>query len=202
MMAIDDWRFQRKEKIMESSTEVLLAAEEKMDKCVEFLQHELSGLRTGKASPSLVENITVDYYGSASRLRDIANISTPEPRLIVISPFDPSSLKTIEKAITAANIGITPMNDGRLIRVPIPELSEDRRRDLVKVAGRTTEEQRVAVRNVRRDANDQLKSLQKDSKITEDDRDESLEEIQKLTDAHIKKMDDILSAKETEVMAV
>ncbi|QHI67921.1 ribosome recycling factor [Tichowtungia aerotolerans] len=187
---------------MESSTEVLLAAEDKMNKCVEFLQQELAGLRTGKASPSLVENITVDYYGSASRLRDIANISTPEPRLIVISPFDPSSLGTIEKAIIAANIGITPMNDGRLIRVPIPELSEERRKDLVKVAGRTTEEQRVAVRNVRREANDLLKSLEKNSKISEDDRDESLEEVQKLTDTHIKKMDQMLSAKETEVMAV
>ena len=187
---------------MESSTEVLLAAEEKMDKCVEFLQQELSGLRTGKASPSLVENITVDYYGSASRLRDISNISTPEPRLIVISPFDPSSLSAIEKAITAANIGITPMNDGRLIRVPIPELSEERRKDLVKVAGRTTEEQRVAIRNVRREANDQLKSIQKESKITEDDRDEGLDEVQKLTDSHVKKMDEMLSAKETEVMNV
>jgi ribosome recycling factor len=194
--------FNVRSKIMESSTEVLLAAEEKMDKCVEFLQQELAGLRTGKASPSLVENITVDYYGSSSRLRDISNISTPEPRLIVISPFDPSSLATIEKAITAANIGITPMNDGRLIRVPIPELSEERRKDLVKVAGRTTEEQRVAVRNVRREANDQLKSLEKNSKITEDDRDEGLDEVQKLTDDHIKKMDDMLSAKEAEVMAV
>ena len=187
---------------MESSTEVLMNAEEKMDKCVEFLQQELTGMRTGKASPSLVENITVDYYGSASRLRDISNISTPEPRLIVISPFDPSSLGTIEKAIIAANIGITPMNDGRLIRVPIPELSEDRRKDLVKLAGRTTEEQRVAVRNVRREANDQLKSMEKSSTITEDDRDESLEEVQKLTDTHIKKMDEMLSAKEAEVMEV
>ena len=187
---------------METSTEVIMEAEEKMDKCVEFLQQELSGLRTGKASPSLVENITVDYYGSASRLRDISNISTPEPRLIVISPFDPSALGNIEKAIAAANIGITPMNDGRLIRVPIPELSEERRKDLVKVAGRTTEEQRVAVRNVRRDANDQLKALEKNSKITEDDRNEGLDEVQKLTDTHIKKMDDMLAAKEAEVMEV
>ena len=178
---------------METSTEVLLAAEEKMDKCVEFLQQELSGLRTGKASPNLVDTITVDYYGTPTRLRDIANISTPEPRLIVISPFDPSSLSAIEKAIIAANIGITPMNDGRLIRVPIPELSEDRRKELVKLAGRTTEEQRIAVRNVRREANDQLKSLQKNSKITEDDRDENLDEIQKLTDNHIKKMDTMCS---------
>ncbi|MBI9020660.1 MAG: ribosome recycling factor [Verrucomicrobia bacterium] len=187
---------------MESSIDVLMAAEEKMGKCVEFLQHELNGLRTGKASPSLVENINIDYYGSSTRLRDISNISTPEPRLIVISPFDPSSLGAIEKGINAANIGITPLNDGRLIRVPIPELSEDRRKDLVKVGGRATEEQRVAVRNVRRDANEQLKALQKNGKITEDDRDESLEEVQKLTDDHIKKMDSMLIAKEKEVMEV
>lgn len=187
---------------MESSMDVLMTAEEKMDKAVEFLHQELAGLRTGKASPSLGENITVDYYGTATRLRDIANISTPEPRLIVISPFDPSSLGAIEKAISAANIGITPLNDGRLIRVPIPELSEERRKDLSKVAARTTEEQRVAVRNVRREANDQLKTLQKNSKITEDDRDESLEEVQKLTDDHIKKMDDLLAAKEKELMEV
>lgn len=187
---------------MELSIEVLMAAEEKMAKCVEFLHHELSGLRTGKASPSLVENITVEYYGTATRLRDIANISTPEPRLLVVSPFDPSSLGAIEKAIGAANIGITPMNDGRLIRVPIPELSEQRRKDLAKVASRATEEQRIAVRNVRRDANELLKMLQKNGKITEDDRDQSLEEVQKLTDAHIKKMDDMLAAKEKEVLSV
>ncbi len=187
---------------MESSTEVLLAAEEKMDKCVEFLQQELNGLRTGKASPSLVDGITIDYYGTPTRLRDISNISTPEPRLIVISPFDPSSLGAIEKGINAANIGITPLSDGRLIRVPIPELSEERRSELAKVAGRSTEEQRVAVRNVRREANDQLKALQKNSKITEDDRDDSLDEVQKLTDGHVKKMDDMLSTKEAEVMEV
>ena len=187
---------------MELSIEILMAAEEKMDKCVEFLHHELSGLRTGKASPSLVENITVEYYGTATRLRDIANISTPEPRLLVISPFDPSSLGAIEKGISAANIGITPMNDGRLIRVPIPELSEERRKDLAKVASRATEEQRIATRNVRRDANDLLKTLQKNGKITEDNRDQSLEEVQKLTDTHIKKMDDMLAAKEKEVLSV
>ncbi|MBM4153355.1 MAG: ribosome recycling factor, partial [Kiritimatiellaceae bacterium] len=128
---------------MEFSMEILMAAEEKMDKCVQFLHHDLSGLRTGKASPSLVENITVEYYGTPTRLRDIANISTPEPRLLVVSPFDPSSLGAIEKAIGAANIGITPMNDGRVIRVPIPELSEQRRKELAKVAARSTEEQRI-----------------------------------------------------------
>lgn len=182
--------------------DVLLEADDKMDKAVQFLQQELSGLRTGKANPALVDTITVDYYGSPTRLRDIANISTPEPRLIVISPFDPSSLGLIEKAIVAANIGITPLNDGRLIRVPIPELSEERRKDMVKMAGRMTEEQRVAVRNIRREANDQVKNLQKNGDITEDDRDSSLEDIQKSTDAHIKKMDDMLAAKEKDIMEV
>jgi ribosome recycling factor len=182
--------------------ETLFETEEKMEKTLQFLQQELSGIRTGKAHPSLVDTITVDYYGSPTRLRDIANISTPEPRLIVINPFDPSSLGLIEKAIIAANIGITPMNDGRLIRVPIPELSEERRKDMVKMAGRTTEEQRVAIRNIRREANDRVKSLQKNGDITEDDRDSALEEVQKLTNDHIKKMDDMLAAKEKEILEV
>lgn len=182
--------------------EILLESEDKMNKAVEFLQQELSGLRTGKANPALVENVTVDYYGTATRLRDIANISTPEPRLIVINPFDPSSLGLIEKAITAANIGITPMNDGRLIRVPIPELSEERRKDLIKIAGRQAEEQRIAVRNIRRDANEQIKGIQKSGDITEDERDSALDDIQKLTDEHIKKMDTMLATKEKDVMEV
>ena len=182
--------------------EVLLEAEDKMDKAVQFLQQELSGLRTGKANPALVENITIDYYGTPTGLRDIANISTHEPRLIVINPFDPSSLGLIEKAITAANIGITPMNDGRLIRVPIPELSEERRKEMVKMAGRNTEEQRVAVRNVRREANDRLKALQKKGDITEDDLNDALDQVQKTTDGQIQKMDDMLASKEAEVMEV
>jgi len=181
---------------------VLLETKEKMDKTLQFLQQELAGLRTGKAHPSLVDTITVDYYGTPTRLREISNISTPEPRLIVISPFDPSSLGLIEKAIIAANIGITPMNDGRLIRVPIPELSEERRKEMVKMAGRTTEEQRVAIRNIRRDGNDQVKGLQKSGDITEDQRDSALEDIQKSTDGHIKKMDELLAAKEKEVLEV
>lgn len=182
--------------------DVLLETEDKMDKTVQFLQQELTGLRTGKANPALVDTITVDYYGSPTRLRDIANISTPEARLIVINPFDPSSLGLIEKAIIAANIGITPMNDGRLIRVPIPELSEERRKEMVKMASRITEEQRISVRNIRRDANDQIKTLQKNSDITEDDRDGALETIQTSTNEHIKKMDDMLAAKEKDIMEV
>jgi len=182
--------------------DTLLETEDKMDKALQFLQQELAGLRTGKAHPSLVDTITVDYYGTPSRLRDIANISTPEPRLIVIKPFDPSSLGLIEKAIIAANIGITPMNDGRLIRVPIPELSEERRKEMVKMAGRTTEEQRVAIRNIRRDANDQVKSLQKNGDITEDERDSALEDVQESTNQHIKKMDELLATKEKDIMEV
>jgi len=181
---------------------ILLEAEDKMDKTVQFLSQELSGLRTGKAHPSLVDTITVDYYGTPTRLRDISNISTPEPRLIVVNPFDPSSLGLIEKAIIAANIGITPMNDGRLIRVPIPELSEERRKEMAKMAGRTTEEQRIAIRNIRRDANDQAKGLQKSGDITEDERDTALDDIQKTTDGHIKKMDDMLAAKEKDILEV
>jgi ribosome recycling factor len=187
---------------METLDDVLLEAEDKMDKAVEFLKQELSGLRTGKASPSLVDSLTIDYYGVSSRLRDIANIATPEPRLITISPFDPSSLQTIEKAIMAANLGITPMNDGRIIRIPIPELNEERRKELIKVARRETEEQRVAVRNVRRDANDQIKKLEKESKITEDDRTDGLEQVQKLTDDHIHEMDEMLKAKEVDITEV
>jgi len=187
---------------MDSTDDVLLEADDKMSKAVEFLSNEFSGLRTGKASPSLVENVQVDYYGTATRLREIANISTPEPRLIVISPFDPSSLDAISKGIQAANLGITPMSDGRVIRVPIPELSEERRKDLLKVAKRMSEDQRVAVRNVRREANDQTKTLQKNQSITEDDRDATLEEIQKTTDQYIKKIDDMIQEKEKEVMEV
>ena len=182
--------------------QIIIEAKDRMEKSVGFLQQELSGLRTGKANPALVENITVDYYGTPTRLRDISNISTPEPRQIVINPFDPSSLTLIEKAIVAANIGITPMNDGRLIRVPIPELSEERRKDMVKIASRTTEEQRVTVRNIRRDANDQIKLSEKNNELTEDDRKILLEQIQNTTNEYISKMDKILSSKEIEIMDV
>jgi len=187
---------------MESTDEILLEADDKMSKSVEFLQTELAGLRTGKASPSLVDNIDIDYYGTQTKLKQLANIGTPEPRLIVINAFDPSSLQAIEKSILASNIGITPMNDGRVIRIPIPELSEERRKELVKVAHRLGEEAKVAIRNVRRESNDQIKSLQKSSKITEDDRDEALKEIQTYTDNYIKKLDELIAAKEKDIMTV
>ena len=187
---------------MDSIEDVVLEADDKMSKAVEFLAQEFGGLRTGKASPSLVENVQVDYYGTLTRLRDLANISTPEPRLIVVNPFDPSSLDAMAKAIQAANLGVTPMNDGRLIRVPIPELSEERRKELLKIARRMSEDQRVAVRNIRRDANEQVKSLQKSNQATEDERDDGLAEIQKTTDEYIRKIDDMVLAKEKDVMEV
>jgi len=136
---------------MESVDDVLLDADDKMSKAFDHLKQEFSGLRTGKASPGLVENVTVEYYGAPTRLRQLANISAPEPRLLVINAFDPTSLGAIEKAILAANLGVTPMNDGRVIRIPIPELSEERRKDLCRVVRKLAEDFRVAIRNDRRE---------------------------------------------------
>lgn len=181
---------------------VLKDSSAKMAKSCSMLKEQFSGLRTGKADPKLVESIPVMYYGTPTRLRDLANITTPEARLISITPYDPSALGDIAKAIQAANIGVTPMNDGRVVRVPIPELDEERRKEIVKVARRHAEDARVSVRNVRRDANDAIKALQKDGKISEDQRDQSLTKIQKDTDATIAKIDADLKAKEAEVMAV
>lgn len=187
---------------MESVQEVLKDTTAKMENALEKMKGQFSGLRTGKASPALVEGVQVIYYGVPTRLKDIANIATPEPRMITISPYDPGVLADIEKAIFAANLGVTPRNDGRLIRVPIPELNEERRKEIVKVARTQSEEARVAVRNVRRDANDMIKTLQKNSKITEDERDRGLESVQKLTDKYIGTVDTTLKAKEAEVMAI
>lgn len=188
--------------MFDSADDVLLEADDKMSKSLEVLTQNLSGLRTGKASPSLVENVSVEAYGTQSRLRDIALISTPEPRLIVVKAYDPSTLGAIEKAILAANIGITPMNDGRVIRVPIPELSEERRKELVKMASRYGEDAKVAIRAVRRDANDAIKDLQKNSKITEDERDLALKDIQKYTDDYGAKIDAAIAAREKDILSV
>ena len=187
---------------MESIEEVLLDSDDKMEKSVAYVQEQFSGLRTGKASPALVENIQVPYYGTPTRLRELAGIATPEPRLIVINAYDPTALPEIEKAILAANLGVTPMNDGRVVRVPIPELSEERRVEMTKLAKRMAEEGRVAVRNIRRDANDQIKGLQKAGKATEDDRDDALKDIQKSTDDYVKQIDEAVKAKEAEIMEV
>lgn len=174
----------------------------KMDKSLKSLETQFAGVRTGKASPALVENIQVSYYGVPTRLRDLANISTPESRLVVVTPFDPSSLKDIERAILGENIGVTPVSDGRVVRVPVPELSEERRKEMTKVASRMAEEARVAVRNVRREANDSAKAMQKAGSISEDEQKQALDKIQKMTDATIAKIDAEVKAKEAEVMSV
>ena len=181
---------------------ILKDAQTRMEGSLKSLENQFSGIRTGKASPALVENIQVTYYGAPTRIRDLANIATPEMRLITISPYDPSVLGDIERAILAANIGVTPLNDGRLVRVPIPELSEERRKEMTKVANRMAEEARVAIRNVRRDANDSVKAMEKKREISEDERTAALASVQKATDAAIGKVDAALKAKEAEVMAV
>jgi len=187
---------------MESLDDVLLETDDKMSKALDFLSQLFSGLRTGKASASLVDHLSVSYYGSSVRLREIANIATPDTRLIVINAYDPTALPAIEKAIMAANLGITPLNDGRIIRVPIPELSGERRREMTKVAKQMTEKARVAARNIRQEANEQIKDLLKKSKITEDEKEHGLKEIQKYTDDTIRKMDEILAAKEKEMLVI
>ena len=182
--------------------EILLEAEEKMHKTEEHVQHEFATVRTGKASPALVENVSVDAYGSPMRLKEVAGITTPEPRMIVIQPWDASTLSAIEKGIQAANIGLNPAIDGKIIRIVIPELSEERRNEFVKLAKKMAEEGRVSVRHVRREAIDHLKKEQKAGDITEDDLSHGEKEVQKLTDKFTGAIDHHLEVKEKEIMTV
>jgi ribosome recycling factor len=182
--------------------DILLESEEKMEKTAHRTQEEFSSVRTGKASPQLVDGIRVDCYGSVMRLKEIAGITTPEPRLIVIQPWDGSNVDPIRKAIEQSNLGISPLVDGKIIRIPIPELSEERRKDLVKVLRKQSEDSKIAIRHVRREGLDQLKKEQKDGDITEDDLKHGEKEVQTLTDTYIKKIDDMCEAKEAEVMKV
>ena len=184
------------------TSQLLKDTQDKMDNSLKVLENQLAGIRTGKASPALVENIQVPYYGAPTRMRELANISTPEARLIVISPYDPTVLNEIARAILGANIGVTPQSDGRVVRVPVPELSEERRKEMSKVAARNGEEAKVSVRNVRRDANEAAKKLEKDGMISEDDLKAVLEKIQKATDKAIEKTDALVKAKDAEVMQV
>lgn len=175
---------------------------ERMEMAVEALKHDFAAVRTGKASPALVEGLTVDYYGTSTRLQAIAGITTPEARLIVIQPWDQNAIKSIEKAIQASNLGISPVSDGRVIRLPVPELSEERRRDLAKLVHKRAEEGRVEIRNIRRDANDAARKAEKHSDITEDDLADLANEIQELTDAYIDEIDTLLDRKDAELMHV
>lgn len=187
---------------MESVQEVLDDANAKIGKSFEALKAQFAGLRTGKASPAMVDGVKVDYYGCPTPIKNLGTISTPEPRQIKITPFDPTVLDAMNKAILAANLGVTPQTDGKVLRITVPELNEERRKEIVKLAKTQAEAQKVAMRNVRRDANDAAKKLEKDKKISEDDLKGALDNIQKATDAGIAKIDAELKAKEAEVMSV
>ena len=177
-------------------------AETRMKDVIESTVREFAGVRTGRANPALLDRIVVDYYDTPTPLNQIANVSAPEPRLLIVSPFDRNILGTIQKAIQAANLGLNPQSDGNLLRVPIPALTEERRKEIVKGVRQIVEEGKVAVRNVRRDANDQLKKAQKDGTISEDDAKRGQDEIQRVTDKYVEELDAMGQAKESEVMAV
>ena len=174
----------------------------RMDKSVEAAQTEFATLRTGRASPALLDRVQIDYYGQQTPLKQLATISAPEPRMLTIQPFDPNSVSTIERAIQESDLGLTPSNDGKLIRLPIPQLTEERRKELVKVVRHMAEEGRVAVRNVRRDAIHHLKELVDNSEVGSDEEHRAEERVQKLTDEHVHEIDELLKRKEAEIMEV
>jgi ribosome recycling factor len=177
-------------------------AAHRMDRSVETTQHEFNSIRTGRASAALLDHISVDYYGTATPLNQLSTINVPEPRMLTVQPFDPGSLKTIEKAIMESDLGLTPSNDGKIIRLPIPQLTEERRRDLVKVVRQRAEDGRVAVRNVRRDAIHHLKELVANGDVQADEEHRAEERVQKLTDEHVHKIDELLKRKEAEILEV
>ncbi len=173
-----------------------------MDKSIELFQKDLAGLRAGRATPALLDKVLVDYYGVPTPIAQMASVSVPEPRILMIQPWDKGQTKAIEKAIQKSDLGLNPITDGAIIRLSIPQMTEERRRDLVKTVRKKTEECRVAIRNVRRDANDMLKELQRDSEISEDEQKRAQDDVQKLTDRQIKTVDGICTAKEAEIMEV
>ncbi len=175
---------------------------ERMNGAVDALKKEFAGIRTGRASLGLLDGMAIDYYGTMTPIHQLANLSVPEPRQIVIQPWEQKIIPDIEKAIMKSDLGLTPMNDGKVIRINIPALTEERRKQLVKVVKKRAEEGKVAVRNIRRDANDDLKKMEKDKHLSEDDAKKEHDEIQKLTDAFIRKIDEVLEHKEKEIMEV
>jgi ribosome recycling factor len=177
-------------------------ATRRMDKSVESAQHEFNTLRTGRASAALLDRIQIDYYGTKTPLNQLASINAPEPRLLTVQPFDPSSLPSIERTIQESDLGLTPSNDGKIIRLPIPQLTEERRKELVKVARHMAEEGRVAVRNVRRDVMRHLEELVKNGEVGDDEERAAETRVQKLTDEHVAKIEDLLKRKEADIMEV
>lgn len=184
------------------SKEVLKSTEEKMNKAIEALRRELSTLRAGRANPAILDKIQVEYYGTATPINQLASITVPEARLLVIQPYDKSTLSDIDRAIQKSDLGLSPANDGSIIRITIPTLTEERRRDLVKLVKKYAEEAKVGIRNIRRDANVDLKKDQKDGELTEDGLRRATDEIQKLTDKEIVKVDSVTAEKEKEIMEV
>ncbi len=177
-------------------------AKQRMDASLETVRRELLTMRTGRASISMLDGIRVDYYGTPTPLNQVGNLSIPDPTLIMLQPWDASMMAAIEKAIRSSDLDLNPQNDGKLIRIPIPQLNEERRKTLVKHAHKHAEEGRVAIRNVRRDANDHLKKLLKDRKVSEDEEKQAVAEVQKLTDLHTEKINEVLKKKEAEVLEV
>ncbi len=184
------------------SDAVINEMEERMSKSIEAFRKELATVRAGRANPSLLDRVQVEYYGMLTPLNQLATIAVPEARMLTIQPFDKSSISDIERAIQKADLGLSPANDGNIIRISVPALTEERRQELVKVVGRYTEDAKVAVRNIRRDANDSLKKLQKDGELTEDELRRNQDGVQKQTDAVIKEIEEIAKVKEQEIMEV
>ncbi len=182
--------------------ELFKSAEEKMSKTVATLEKEYGAVRAGRANPAILDRITVDYYGTPTPIIQMAAVSVPEARMLQIQPWDASTLKDIEKAILASDLGVNPQNDGKLIRISFPPLTEERRKELVKDINKMAEESKVAIRSIRRDVNDKLKVMKKNSEITEDDVKKGETDVQKLTDKYIKNIDDVSSAKEKEIMSL
>jgi len=182
--------------------ELIANTESRMVKAVEAARHDFATIRTGRANPGLLERVTVDYYGSTMSINQLAAITAPEPRLLIIAPWDKNAISAIEKAITSSDLGLTPSSDGNVIRMQIPYLTEERRHDLIKMLHKKTEDHRIAIRNIRRDANEKLKASEKNHEIGEDDSERAHEQTQKLTDKYIAEIDKLQHAKEAELMEV
>jgi ribosome recycling factor len=187
---------------MPTIEEFLEDAKRRMDRSIETTRSEFNGVRTGRASTALLDRITIDYYGTPTPLKNMATIGAPEPRLLTVQPFDPTQIKAIEKAVMESDLGLTPSNDGKLIRLPIPQLTEERRKELVKVVRHLAEDGRVAVRNVRRDVMHHLKELVRDGEVGDDEERRAEDRVQKLTDEHVHRIDELLKRKEAEITEV
>jgi ribosome recycling factor len=184
------------------TAEIKKQAETKMDKAIQVLKKDLATIRAGRANPALLDKIVVEYYGADTPLNQVANISTPDPRSLIVQPWDPSILADVERAIINSDLGLTPNNDGKVIRITIPMLTEERRNELIKVVKKTGEESKVAIRNIRREANDELKKRNKEGEITEDETRRGQDEIQKMTDRFVKQVDQVISQKEKEMLEI